>query len=71
MSAKAAILNSMVSVDIPSGQGIANADQASVNPVETSAQDEILPSQQTPVVAESASTPLSRAASGRDPDSVD
>ena len=57
--------------DTPSGQGIANADQAPVNPVETPAQDEILPSQQTPVVAESASTPLPIAASVQDPADVD
>ena len=69
--AKAAFLKCMAPDDTASGQGIANADQASVNPVETSAQDDILPSQQTPVVGESASTPSPMAASGRDPDSVD
>ena len=61
MSANAASLNSMVYVDIPSGQGIANDDHGSV---EASGQDDV----DIPVVAEPASTSLSTAASGRDDD---
>ena len=55
--AKSALLNSMVPVDKASGQAIANADQAPVNPVQTSAdvhvdisaEDQSLSSQQKPV----------------------
>ena len=61
MSANAAFLNSMVSVDIPSGQGIANDDHGSV---EASGLDDV----DIPVVAEPASTSLSIAASGQDDD---